>query len=58
MSKRQWLISVALSSSNVQHYLVVGESREESIVLVVSWLEERFKQIVVKVISKELKEKT
>jgi hypothetical protein len=58
MSKRHWLISVVLSSSNVKHYLVVGESREESIVYVVNWLEERFKQIVVKVISKELKEQT
>jgi len=55
MSKRNWSISLFLSNSNVQHYLVVGESREESIVRVVNLFEERFKQTVTKVISRELK---
>ena len=55
MSKRNWYISLFLSNSNVQHYLVVGESREESIICVVNLFEELFKQTVTKVISKELK---
>lgn len=55
MSNRQWYISLFLSNSNVHRYLVVGESREESIVRVVNLFEELFKQTVTKVISKELK---
>jgi len=55
MSKRNWYISLFLSNSNVQHYLVVGESREESIVRIVNLFEKRFKQNVTKVISRELK---
>jgi hypothetical protein len=52
MSKRKWCISLFLSNSNVQHYLVVGESREESIVHVVNRLEREVEHRVVKVISK------
>lgn len=54
MSRRQWDIKLFLSNSEVQHYLVYGESREESIVSVINLFEERFKQIVTKVISREL----
>jgi len=43
-----------LSNSNVQHYLVVGESREESIVHVVNRLEREVEHRVVKVISKPI----
>jgi len=55
MSNRQWYISLFLSNSNVQHYLVVGESREESIIRVVNLFEDRFKLTLTKVISRELK---
>ena len=54
MSKRNWSISLFLSNSNVQHYLVVGESREESIVRVVNRLEREVQHRVVKVISKSI----
>lgn len=55
MSKRQWFISLVLSTSKVQHYLVVGESREESIVHVVNRLEQKVQNRIVKVISKPIK---
>ena len=55
MSKKKWHISLASSNSKVKHYLVDSESREESIVNVVNLFEEQFKQIVKKVVSRELK---
>ena len=55
MSKRQWCISLVLSTSKVHHYFVVGESREESIIRVVNLFEDRFKLTLTKVISRELK---
>ena len=57
MSKRHWYISLFLSNSNVQHYLVEGESREESIVRVVNRLEREVQHRVVKVISKSIDKK-
>jgi hypothetical protein len=57
MSKRNWYISLFLSNSNVQHYLVVGESREESIVRIVNRLEREVQHRVVKVISKSIDKK-
>ena len=57
MSNRQWYISLFLSNSNVQHYLVVGESREESIVHVVNRLEREVQHRVIKVTSKSIDKK-
>ena len=54
MSNRQWCISLVLSTSEVHHYFVVGESREESIVHVVNRLEREVQHRVVKVISKSI----
>ena len=54
MSRRHWYISLFLSNSNVQHYLVVGESREESIVQVLNRIEREVQHRVVKVISKSI----
>ena len=54
MSNRQWCISLVLSTSEVHHYFVVGESREESIVHVVNRLEREVQHRVIKVTSKSI----